>query len=196
MKNFKLFTLACTLTLFTTQLSFAQNFSDLNKSPMDGASYPSSYKISDKDVMITYGRPQLKGRALSKLAPNGEVWRTGANEAAQITFYKQIIAGKTTIEPGTYSLFTIPGEKEWTIILSRDVNVWGSYSYNKKKDVARFMAPVTIGKKSIEAFSIAFKEGKNGIDMYLGWDTAVVKASFKVEKSNRTVLNSKKMKKQ
>lgn len=182
MKNLKALTLIFTLALFSTQISFAQKFSDLDKSPMDVASYPVSYKESNKDVKVTYSRPQLKGRPLSKLAPNGEVWRTGANEAAEITFYNSMTVGKTTIKPGTYSLFTIPGEKEWTIIINKDTNVWGAYTYNEKNDVARFKAPVTIGKVNIEAFSIAFDNGKSGINMYFGWGNVIAKATFKANK--------------
>ena len=176
MKNFKTLVLLCTLALFSTQTSIAQKFSGLDKIPMDAASYPTSYKVSDKDVKVTYSRPQLKGRPLSKLAPNGEVWRTGANEAAEITFYTPMSVGKSVIKPGTYSLFTIPGEKEWTIIINKDINVWGAYTYNEKNDVARFKAPVTMNKETIEAFSIAFDEGKSGINMYLGWGNIVAKA--------------------
>ena len=115
---------------FTTE-SMAQKFSNLDVSPMDAASYPSDYKISLKEVKVVYSRPQLKGRSLSELAPNGKVWRTGANEATEITFYKDMFLGETPIKAGTYTLFTIPGEKTWTIIINKDINVWGSYFYNE-----------------------------------------------------------------
>ena len=65
------------VSLITSTEISAQEFSGLDKSPMDAASYPSSYRISDKVVKVTYGRPQLKGRDLAKLAPAGKVWRTG-----------------------------------------------------------------------------------------------------------------------
>jgi hypothetical protein len=152
----------------------AQDFSKLDKSPMDVAAYPSSYKISDKVVKVVYSRPQLKDRAVSKLAPNGKVWRTGANEAAEMHVYKKIKLGGKLIEPGTYSLFTIPGDTEWTIILSSDVNVWGAYSYDKANDVVRIQAPVTPGKISVEAFSIAFSDSA----MDLGWGSVRVSVPF------------------
>ncbi len=156
MKNLKSTILFFALALMTSQLTFSQEFKKLDKSPMDVASFPSSYKISAKTVKVTYSRPQLKGRALSKLAPTGEVWRTGANEAAQITFYKPMMAGKTLIKPGTYSLFTIPGQKEWTVIINSEINLWGAYYYNQKYDVATMQATITKGET--EAFSIAFTE--------------------------------------
>lgn len=156
----------------------AQKFSSLDKSPLDIASYPSSYKNSNKEMKVVYSRPQLKDRALSKLAPNGKVWRTGANEAAELVLYSGFNLGGTSVKAGTYSLFTIPGAKEWTIILSSDLNVWGSYSYNEANDVARIKVPVTTNKESIEAFSIAMEEGENGIDMYLAWSTTILKVPF------------------
>jgi hypothetical protein len=155
--------------VFSTAAS-AQEFSGLDKSPMDMASYPSSYRVSDKAVRITYSRPQLKGRSLSDLSPAGKVWRTGANEAAEITFYKDVNFGGKDIKAGTYSLFTIPGAKEWTVILNRNLNQWGAYSYDEGADVARVSVPASMDGESLEAFSIAFKEVEDGVHMVMGWD--------------------------
>lgn len=156
----------------------AQKFSSLDKSPLDIASFPSDYKDANKQMKVIYSRPQLKERSLNKLAPNGKVWRTGANEAAELVLYSDFNLGGTSVKAGTYSLFTIPGEKEWTIILSSDLNVWGSYYYKEANDVARLTVPATKDGKSIEAFSIAMLEGENGVDMYLAWDTVRVKVPF------------------
>ena len=176
MKNLRSTIFFCAFALMTSQLTFSQEFKKLDKSPMDVAAFPTSYKISDKIVKVTYSRPQLKGRALTKLAPTGEVWRTGANEAAQITFYKPMMAGKTLIKPGTYSLFTIPGQKEWTVIINSEINLWGAYYYNQKYDVARMQATITKGET--EAFSIAFTEADNGIEMHLGWGPVIATTNF------------------
>ncbi len=159
--------------IFSTDLS-AQDFSGLDKSPMDVASYPSSYRVSDKKVRVTYSRPQLKGRSLAELAPSGKVWRTGANEAAEITFYEDMTVGGTSVKAGTYSLFTIPGAGEWTVILNSKLNQWGAYSYDESADVARVMAAASEDSKSLEAFSIAFKEVDDGVHMVMGWGTARV----------------------
>ncbi|QLG46174.1 DUF2911 domain-containing protein [Costertonia aggregata] len=158
---------------FTTGVS-AQDFSDLDKSPMDAASYPSSYKESDKKVRIIYGRPQLKGRTVSSLAKEGEVWRTGANEAPEITFYQDVNFGGEDVKAGTYALLTIPGEKEWTVILHNKLNEWGSYFYKEANDVARVKAGASTDSKSLEAFSIAFKEVEDGVHMVMGWGTTRV----------------------
>ena len=154
--------------VFTTEAT-AQDFGGLDKSPADIASYPSSYKVADKKVKITYSRPQLKGRSMSELAPAGKVWRTGANEAVEITFYQDAKVGGTDVKAGTYSLFTIPGNGEWTVILNGKLNQWGAYSYDKSADVARVKATASTDGKSLEAFSIAFKDADGGAHMVMGW---------------------------
>jgi len=167
---------------FLMLLSFnvnAQEFPKLDKSPMDAAAFPTSYKDANKQIKIVYGRPQLKGRDLAKLAPNGEVWRTGANEAAELTLYTPMTLGKTKVPAGTYTFYVIPGDKEWIAIISSDLNVWGSYFYNEKNDVARLSVPVTDARESIEAFAIAFSEGKAGLEMHLAWGTKRVAVPFK-----------------
>lgn len=178
MKQKLIFFFALALTVMISDSLYAQKFSDLDKSPMDVASYPSSYRVSDKAIKIAYSRPQLKGREVASLAKPGNVWRTGANEATELTLYADMKLGGTTVKAGTYSFFTIPGENEWTAIISSDVNVWGSYSYDEAKDVARITVPATTAKESLEAFSIAFSESDNGVDMHLGWGTTRVTVPF------------------
>jgi hypothetical protein len=156
------------MMLFGNQAQ-AQKFSNLDKSPLDVASYPSSYKESDKLVKIVYSRPQLKGRDVAKLTNSGKVWRFGANEAAEITFYTDMKLDGKTIKAGSYSVAAITGESEWTVIINSATNGWGSYSYAETNDVARITVPVTEGSESLEAFSIVFEESDNGTHMNLGW---------------------------
>jgi hypothetical protein len=163
--------------LMSTNVS-AQKFSKLDKSPMDAAAFPRDYKVSDKLIKIVYSRPQLKGRTVSKLAPNGKVWRTGANEAAELTLYTDMTLGEASIKAGTYTFYVIPGDTEWTAIVSTDLNVWGSYFYDEKNDVARLTVPVTSAEESVEAFSIVFNEADNGIHMHLGWGNTRVAIPF------------------
>jgi hypothetical protein len=174
MKTLKLLSTLCfALIMLSTGEVNAQKFPGLDKSPMDMASFPSN---GDKVVKIYYSRPQLKDRSLSELAPNDNVWRTGANEATEITFYKDATIGGKPIKAGTYTLFTIPGEKEWTIIINSVVNTWGAYTYDQTKDVTRVTAPVTTGTESLEAFSIAFNDEGT---LFLGWDTLRVAIPIK-----------------
>ena len=169
--------LITTVAIFVFALVFsndiqAQKFDGLNKSPADIVLSP---KRGEKVVKIVYSRPQLDGRSLSKLAPAGKVWRTGANEATQITFYKDVTFGGKAIKAGTYSLFTIPGEKEWTIIINSATNDWGAYAYKDSKDVARVSGKVSKSDKSIEAFSMTVSNGS----LHLGWANTIVSVSLK-----------------
>ena len=156
----------------------AQDFKKLDVSPMDAATYPSDYKNSIKEIKIVYSRPQLKGRELSSLAKDGEVWRTGANEACELTLYKNMKLGDTMVKAGTYSFYTIPGENEWTAIINKDLNTWGSYFYNEANDVARLNVPVTTDEDSLEAFSIAFEGTESGVKMHLGWGNKRIAVPF------------------
>ncbi|MCO4822473.1 MAG: DUF2911 domain-containing protein [Flavobacteriaceae bacterium] len=167
-KSTLLSTIAFAFVMLLTTHVNAQEFPPLDKSPMDAASFPNDYKVSDKTVKIVYGRPQLNGRSLSELAPNGKQWRFGANEAAEITFYKDMTVGGSAVKAGTYTVSAIPGEKEWTIVFSSDLNVWGSYFYNEANDVARFKVKAETSETSLEAFSIVFDD-KN--TMHMGWGT-------------------------
>ncbi|WP_218598038.1 DUF2911 domain-containing protein [Polaribacter sp. NJDZ03] len=169
------------LSIISSTDIFAQKFPRLDVSPLDVASYPSDWRNSDKLVRVIYGRPQLKGRALSSLAEVSDkgVWRTGANEASEITFFKDVLFGGESVKAGTYTLFSIPGDKEWTLILSNVRNVWGHYTYDKKDDVIRVSGKVSEAKKSIEAFSIVFNEEEDDlVTMHLGWGNTIVSVSL------------------
>ncbi len=161
------------VTLVLSNDLYAQRFAGLDKSPADVVLFPR--RGADKVVKIVYSRPQLKGRELNSLARPGKVWRTGANEASQITFYKTVNFGGKTIKPGTYSLFTIPGEKEWTVIINSATNDWGAFSYSESKDVARVKGTVSKSDKSIEAFSIAMDSN----NLYLGWGNTIISVPVK-----------------
>ena len=179
MKKSVLLIFIFTITISFTTSMVAQKFPALDKSPMDVAAYPSSYRVSDKIVKVVYSRPQLKGRSLAKLAPLEKVWRTGANEAAEITFYKDVNFGGKEVKAGTYTLFTIPEENEWTVIINKDLNVWGAYMYKQEEDVVRVTAKVTKNSKSVEAFAIMFDGEDDAFNMYLGWGATLITVPVK-----------------
>ncbi|MDQ6763319.1 MAG: DUF2911 domain-containing protein [Bacteroidota bacterium] len=174
------------LILFCT-VSFAQAFTGPDASPMDMAYYPNNFahdrKPGDNAVIrVTYSRPQKKDREIfGKLVPFGKVWRTGANEATEIKFYRDVEFAGKKVKAGSYALFTIPAEKEWTIILSSDLDYWGAYSYNEKHDVVRVTAPVTQLNDTLEGFTIQFdNKGENQAVMKLAWDKTVVEVPIKL----------------
>ncbi len=126
-----------------------------------------------KNVKVVYGQPSKKDREIfGKLVPFGQVWRTGANEATEITFAKDVTFGGTAVKAGTYTLFTIPGEKEWSVILNSSSKQWGSYGYDKVKDknVAEVKAAVSATKEVVEKLTIAAED--TGI--VISWDKTSV----------------------
>ena len=165
------------ITLISSPQITAQEFKGLDKSPMDMAAFPSSYRVSDKIVKVIYSRPQLKGRDLMKLAPPEKVWRTGANEAVEITFYKDVVFGGKAVKAGVYSLFVIPSlDEDWTIIINEAKNVWGSYSYNQDQDVVRVSGVTSKADKNIEAFSMIFDKD---MTLKMGWGNTVISVPIK-----------------
>ncbi len=93
------------------------------------------------DVTITYSRPGVKGRPIwGALVPYDKVWRTGANEATTIAFSDDVTINGQALPKGTYSLHTIPGKDEWTVVFNNTSNQWGSFNYDPAKDALRVKA--------------------------------------------------------
>ena len=166
------------LLFFFSLYSNSQSFRPLDKSPMDLIEFSSS--DGEKAVRVLYSRPQLKGRNFSSLVPNGKLWRTGANESTEITFYKPASMNNVKIEKGSYTLYTIPNENEWTIIINKATHTWGAYRYNKKDDVLRFNVPAKKSDNLIEALSMVFESSSGGGNLVLGWSDKIVKIPFKI----------------
>lgn len=93
------------------------------------------------DITIVYSRPGVKGRQIwGALVPYDKIWRTGANEATTIEFSDDVTINGSAVPKGVYSLHTIPGQGEWTIVLNNTANQWGSFSYDPAKDALRLKA--------------------------------------------------------
>ncbi len=134
-------------------------------------------------VTIDYSRPALKGRKMfGDQVPYGKVWRTGANMVPKLTVDGEVtIAGKT-VPAGTYGLFTIPGENEWTIILSKKAQQFGAFDYKESDDLMRFtVKPEKLGK-SEEFFTIEFTDfTPTASDVAIRWENAQVKFRIKTD---------------
>lgn len=143
---------------------------------------PASPKITaespDKNIKIVYGQPSKKGRVIfgadgsSSLEKYGKVWRTGANEATEVTFKNDVMFGGKMVKAGTYTLYTIPGEKEWSVILNSTLGQWGAFDYDKIKgsDVATIKVPVSMNKTPIEKLTIT--PANNSIA--IAWDNMTI----------------------
>lgn len=130
--------------------------------------------VTNGVVTVAYGRPYKKDREVfGKLEPFGKVWRVGADEATTISFTKPTKFGGQDVTPGIYTLFAIPVENEWTIILNGVLGQWGAYSYekNKSKDVTSFKVPVTKLANTVEQLTIRFADGS----LVIEWDATQAK---------------------
>ena len=129
------------------------------------------------NISIDYSQPSVKGRTIGKeIATFGEVWRTGANEASVFEISKDVtIAGKS-LAAGKYGLYSIPGQKEWTIILNKKSDLWGSDDYNQADDALRFVAKPVKSKAFLEKMTFAIND--SGL-ISLMWGE--VQVDFKVD---------------
>jgi Protein of unknown function (DUF2911) len=155
------------------QFSFAQEAIKPRPSPLA----ISSARYKDTYLKITYSQPHKRERIIfGKLVPYGEVWRTGANEATEITITRDILINNIPLKAGTYSLFTIPEKDSWTIIINSDLGIWGSYNYNSKMDVIRFIIPVQLMQgATYEPFTIMIDQKNDKAEIILTWDTVQVR---------------------
>lgn len=114
-------------------------------------------------IELTYSRPSIKGRSLfaekSELAPVGQVWRTGANSATKIRFTDFVELNGNKLDSGTYAMYTIPGQKEWTIIINKGSKNWGT-EYKQEDDVMRFTVPASKMNNTQESFTMQFSDVK------------------------------------
>lgn len=154
------------LLLFAVAFVATLSVSAQRKSPHD--------TVETKDIKVTYGRPYKNGRVIfGQLEKYGNVWRTGADEATEITFKKDGKFGDQKVKAGTYTLFTIPNENEWTIILNSQLKQWGAYGYekNKDKDVLKFNVPAKKLDKVVDQHTISLVKDKT---MTIEWDQTQV----------------------
>jgi hypothetical protein len=150
------------------------------------AASPSStlkQRVGITDVEINYSRPSAKGRKIfGGLIPYGEVWRTGANQATKVSFSTPVKINGTALASGTYELFTIPNENEWTVIFHKPMSQWGAYAYDAKNDVVRVVAKPIALPSSIETFSIGVTDLRDeSATLYLLWEKTRVPLKLEVD---------------
>ncbi len=164
------------LAVSLTTMLFACGQDDKSKRPSPPAQAKETL-ASGAVVTIDYGQPSVKGRTIGKdLEPMpGKVWRTGANEATTFDVSKAVKVEGKDLPAGKYSLFTIAGDGEWTIIFNKNANQWGAYSYKESEDALR--VKVKPSKAAQFAEKMTFNVDKNGTVTLLWGDT---KVDFKV----------------
>lgn len=182
MKNYCLIPALCIFVLLLAALpASAQERGNDRARTSPNASV--SQTIGTTVVTINYGRPAIKGRSYfdenSELAPLGSVWRTGANEATSVTFSANVNFGGKEVPAGTYSLYTIPAEDEWTVILNNKLS-WGT-QYDESEDVVRVQAE-TMESRDTEWFNIFFSElSDTSANLILHWGNTQVVVPISVQ---------------
>lgn len=154
-------------------------FPKVDTSPLDVVYYPLNTTKSKEPVApvmrVLYSRPQKKGREIfGVLEQFDKIWRFGANESTEIEFFKAVtIAGKK-VKKGKYSIFAIPSKDKWTIIINKQVDKWGAFTYDETKDVLRTDVVTNKTEKPVEAFSITFTDSPDGANLVAAWDNTQI----------------------
>jgi len=155
-------------------------------------------QIGDAYVKVTYGRPYMRGRAIfgsangdeSFLVPYGQVWRTGANEATEITVTEDVMIGGEHLEAGTYSIFTEPNPDAWVIHISPHLGLDGTgifdpatqsvtEVFDPADDVLTLEAPTSRIDEEVDQFTIEFEDSGSGTDMVLSWENTELRVPLR-----------------
>lgn len=159
--------LLAALAVLALPAQAAERGDDTNRASKNGAA---SGTLDGVDVELTYGRPNVKEREVwGALVSYDRVWRTGADEATTITFGDDVLVEGEELAAGTYALFTIPGEEEWTVIFNHVAEQWGAYDYDEAEDALR----VTVEPREhemVETLDFAVAEG----EVVLMWEELAV----------------------
>lgn len=169
----KLISIATVSILFSVlNNTYAQEAIKARKSPLAIV----TMKYENTYVKVTYSQPHKRARKIfGELVKYGEVWRTGANEATEITLTRDLVIQNDTLSAGTYSLFTIPNKNEWIIIFNKQLGQWGAYNYHEPSDILRINVPTQeIKDITYEPFTIMFEQKNEVAEMWLMWDNIKV----------------------
>jgi hypothetical protein len=139
-------------------------------------------KVGLTDVTVSYSRPGVKGRKIfGDLVPYGKLWRTGANAATKLTFSDEVSLEGKPIPAGDYSLFTIPGATEWTVIVNKNAKA-SANDYKQEEDVARFTVKPTKTASKVENFTIQFSDlDARKANLDLMWENTLVRVKMATE---------------
>jgi Protein of unknown function (DUF2911) len=130
-------------------------------------------KLPDgKTVTVDYSSPRTKGRKIfGGLVPYGEIWRAGANEATTFVTDTDLSVGGTTVPAGKYTVFTVPGEGKWSLVISKKTGEWGTAYPGPENDLARIDMKVSKLSSPLEDFTIAFDHSATGCTLRMDWET-------------------------
>ena len=166
------FTLVLMLTTFMGALQ--------DKSARPSPPGTAEVTLKGKKITINYSRPSMKGRKIvGELVPYGKVWRTGANEATALTTEADLNIGGTNIPAGKYTLYTLPSEGTWKLIINKQTGQWGTV-YDESQDLARVDLKKSALNSPVEQFTISLnKKNDSTADLVLQWETTQLSVPVK-----------------
>lgn len=181
------FFVLCTLILMSAGVMYSQEGGAKTQAP-DKSKRPSpaahaEYQFADgKTVVVDYSSPRAKGRKIfGGLVPFGQVWRAGANEATTFVTNTDLMIGETRVPAGSYTLFTVPQQDKWTLIINKKTGEWGVPYKGEATELARIDMKVSSLPASVEDFLIAFDKTGNNCTMRMDWETT--RASVEIAES-------------
>lgn len=166
------------LILAFTALASAQMAKDKSQRPSPPAQ--TQCKFSDgKTITVDYSSPRAKGRKIfGDLVPYGQVWRTGANEATTFVATTNLKVGNLTIPAGNYTIFTIPDQDKWTLIINKKTGEWGTPYKYESDELGRVDMKVSESPSLVENFTIAFDQMGSTCAMNISWEKTAASAEF------------------
>ncbi|NAS29637.1 DUF2911 domain-containing protein [Flavobacteriaceae bacterium R38] len=164
-----------TTITFLSLLVYASTFAQINKASLSPQT-KLEQNVGLAKITLEYGKPSAKDRPIfGALIPYGKVWRTGANSSTKIHISEDVSLNNNKIPAGSYGLYSIPGAKEWTIIIHKNTKLWGAGNYNPENDLVRFKVPSIHLKDKQESLNISFENfNANGADLTIQWENTKV----------------------
>lgn len=177
----KVFVAAALVAAGTLAAAAAQKTTEVHPGKGGSPHVKSQWTIDGASIAIEYGRPSLKGRPDSKMMPAGKPWRTGADEATTITTDKALKFGSLSLEPGTYTINTQPGEGEWQLIIGKlgKPGQWG-IPYNASLEIGRTPMKVAKTQAPVEQLTISIDDTAAGGTLRVEWGGVSATAPFTV----------------
>ena len=175
-KSFVVAAFVLMLSIFTA----AQRQGDKSKRPSPPGTATTT--LNGKKITVDYSRPYVKGRKImGELVPYNKVWRTGANEATLLTTETDLDIGGTSVPAGKYTLWTLPSEGTWKLIINKQTGQWGT-EYDQSQDLARVDMQKSQTQQPVEQFTTSFdKKGNDTADLVLEWETTRVSVPVKAK---------------
>jgi len=182
------------LALFAASLFFTPGAYAQISLPQPSPSATVTQKVGLADVTLSYSRPSARGRKIfGDLLPYGQLWRTGANAATKLTFSDEVTVNGTKVPAGEYSLFTIPGKDEWTVMLNKNAKA-SANDYKEAEDVARFKVKPAKTAAPYETFTIDFSDlTPNAANMNIKWENTKVALKLETDVDSKVMAQIKEL---